>query len=90
MEPRAYASGAAGTPPRLPATAQVGYPRAASGSDAATVPGPYWFLMNGEEARNLIIGGRIAPSVNDNTQMLQAIRRIARAAQVAQPPTGPV
>ena len=77
MEPRAYKSGAAGTPPVYPSTSQLGYPRAASGDLAATVPGPWWFFMNGEEARNLIIGGGVAPSLGDNTQMLQAIRNLA-------------
>ena len=73
MEPRAYLSGAAGTPPKFPASSQYGYPRAATGSLDATLPGPWWFYMTGEEVRNLIIKGGVAPSTRDNTQMLQAI-----------------
>lgn len=76
MEPRAYQSGAAGTPPPLPATSVVGYPRSATPTLSATTPGPYWFYMVGEEMRNAIIAGAIVPSTDDNTQLLQAINNI--------------
>lgn len=79
MEPRAYHSGAAGAPPPLPEPPAVGYTRPKTSSLPATVPGPHWFLMVGEEARNLIVGGGVAPSVHDNTQMLRAILAVVAA-----------
>jgi hypothetical protein len=81
MEPRAYKSGAVGTPPDYPSTEQLGYPRSKSDDLGATVPGPVWFYENGEETRNLILRGGVVPSPYDNTQMLQAIRNIAVAAE---------
>ena len=80
MEPRAYRSGAAGTPPALPPTAVAGYPRAGTPGLPATIPGPYWFFMVGEEARNLTIAGGVAPSSHDRTQLLRAILNIGNAA----------
>jgi hypothetical protein len=80
VEPRAYRSGALGTPPALPATAVKGYPRTAGTNAPATVPGPHWFYMIGEEGRNLIIAGGVAPSLRDRTQMLRAILNIGQAA----------
>ncbi len=76
MEPRAYQSGAAGTPPSLPATSVLGYPRAATPTLNATVPGPYWFFGWGEEIRNAIIAGGLTPNPRDNSQLYQAIRNI--------------
>ena len=76
MEPRAYQAGAAGTPPELPANSVLGFPRSATTTLPATTPGPYWFYMVGEELRNAIIGGGMAPSPTDNTQLLQAINRL--------------
>lgn len=76
MEPRAYQTGAAGTPPRLLPTAQSGYPQSASPTLAATTPGPYWFYMVGEEIRNVVIAGGITPNPADNSQLYQAIRNI--------------
>jgi hypothetical protein len=73
MEPRAYESGAAGTPPSLSSTAVVGFPRTATASLPATTPGPYWFYAWGEEMRNAIIGGGIVPSPYDNGQLLKAL-----------------
>lgn len=89
MEPRAYKSGAGGTPPGYPSTSELGYPRSESDGLGATLPGPWWFYMTGEEARNLMITGRIAPSPHDNTQMLQAISNIRIAAIPAPPPPAP-
>jgi hypothetical protein len=77
MEPRAYRSGAAGTPPALPAGAVTGYPKDADSVSGATVPGPHWFYMVGEEVRNLQIRGRQAPAVGAQSQMLAAIKAIA-------------
>ncbi len=79
MEPRAYLSGAAGLPPPFPATSVSGYPQSATETVAATLPGPWWFYMTGEEWRNATISGGIAPSTADNTQLLKAIRAIAAA-----------
>lgn len=76
MEPRAYQSGAAGTPPKLPATAVLGYPRSATSTLPATTPGPYWFYGWGEEIRNVIIDGGLTPKPGDNSQLYQAIRNI--------------
>lgn len=76
MEPRAYVSGAAGTPPGLPATAVTGYPRAATPTLKATTPGPRWFYMAGEEIRNAILDGGLRPNPRDNSQLYQAIRNI--------------
>lgn len=78
MEPRAYESGAVGTPPALPSTSVVGYPASATTTTPGTTPGPYWFYMVGEEIRNAIVGGGIAPNPYDGTQLLQAVLR-ARA-----------
>ncbi|HEX7687336.1 MAG TPA: hypothetical protein VF453_06505 [Burkholderiaceae bacterium] len=77
MEPRAYRSGAAGTPPALPASAVTGYPKDADEASGATVPGPHWFYMVGEEVRNLQIRGGQAPAIGAQTQMLAAIKSIA-------------
>jgi hypothetical protein len=76
MEPRAYQSGAAGTPPPYPATSVLGYPRSATATLKATTPGPYWFYGWGEEIRNVIIGAGLTPNPSDNSQLYQAIRII--------------
>jgi hypothetical protein len=79
MEPRAYRSGAAGTPPALPASAVAGYPKDADSVSGDTVPGPHWFYMVGEEVRNLEIRGDQAPAIGAQSQMLAAIKTIAGA-----------
>jgi hypothetical protein len=76
MEPRAYQAFAAGTPPALPATAVLGYPRSATTTLKATTPGPYWFYGWGEEIRNVIIDAGLTPNPRDNSQLYQAIRII--------------
>ena len=76
MEPRAYESGAAGTPPKFPASAVTGFPTAATTTMPATEPGPYWFYMVGEEMRNAIAVGGIAPSPYDNGQLLKSITNL--------------
>lgn len=80
MEPRAYQSGAAGTPPALPSTAVLGFPRGATPTLKATTPGPYWFYGWGEEIRNVIIGAGLTPNPRDNSQLYQAIRIIGERA----------
>jgi hypothetical protein len=76
MEPRAYQSGAAGTPPAYPATSVAGYPRGATPTVRATTPGAWFYYGWGEEVRNVIIGGGLVPDPYDTTQLFQAIRNI--------------
>jgi hypothetical protein len=73
MEPRAYQSGAAGTPPALPSELSFGRPRASAAGMPATVPGPYWFFMIGEEVRKVEVEGGQAPDPYDTHQLLPAI-----------------
>ena len=77
MEPRAYRSGADGCPPPFLDTSVSGYPRAETPTEAATIAGPYWFFMNGEEIRNATIRGKVRPNRYDSGQLLIAIRNIA-------------
>ncbi len=76
MEPRAYQSGAAGTPPPLLSTAVLGYPQSATLTLKATTLGPRWVYMMGEEVRNVIINGGLTPNPRDTSQLYQAIRAI--------------
>jgi hypothetical protein len=76
MEPRAYQAFAAGTPPKLPETAVLGFPRGATPTLKATTPGPYWFYAWGEEIRNVILDANLVPNPRDNSQLYQAIRII--------------
>lgn len=76
MEPRAYESGAAGTPPAYPANAVSGYPMTATSVLAATVPGPYWFFMMSEEIRYFITETGQAPDPYNTGQLLQGINNI--------------
>lgn len=80
MEPRAYESDAAGTPPAFPETATLGYPQEATPTIAATIPGAWWAYMLGEEVRNMIIKGGVVPSPYNSGQVLQSLLNI-RAAQ---------
>jgi len=73
MEPRAYLSGAAGTPPEFPSTSVSGYPQSATTTLPATIPGPYWYYMVGEEVRNFIISTGQIPDPFNQTQLLQGI-----------------
>lgn len=83
MEPRAYQSGAAGTPPPLPANPVSGYPQSASLTQRPTNPGPFWFYGWGEEIRETIVGAGLTPDPRDNTQLAQAILLIgARAGAI--------
>lgn len=77
MEPRAYKSGAAGTPPILTSEYSAGYPYSSTDTTAATVAGAYWFYGWGEELRNVLINCGITPITSDNTQFLQAVLKIA-------------
>lgn len=72
---RAYASGAAGTPPAPPASPSIGYPQPANpGLGApATRPGKYWYYMMTEEIRNVIAAAGLTPDQADVTQLGDAI-----------------
>ena len=76
MDPRAYQSDAAGTPPDAPTPFTVGYPQPAVGAIPATEAGPWWFYMVGEELRNVIIGAGLAPDPYSTVQVLQAILKL--------------
>lgn len=76
MDPRAYQDSAAGTPPALPSPLLLGYPT------SATVPGAYWFHMVGEEVRNAIIRGGIAPDAYATNQLVKAIAAIKAAPHI--------
>lgn len=75
MEPRAYQSSAAGTPPPEP-VGSIGYPVDATSTAPATEPGAYWFYMVGEELRNVLVGTKLAPDPYNLGQLLQAILAI--------------
>lgn len=72
---RAYASGAAGTPPTPPASPSIGYPQQANpGLGApATKPGKYWYYMITEEIRNVVAAAGLTPDQADVTQLSDAI-----------------
>ncbi len=72
---RAYASGAAGTPPAPPASPSIGYPQPANpGLGApATKPGKYWYYMITEEIRNVIAAAGLTPDQADVTQLSDSI-----------------
>lgn len=76
MEPRAYESGAAGTPPAYPATAVAGYPMTATTVLPATTPGPYWFWMVGDELRYFICNTGQFPDPYNSGQLLIGIKNI--------------
>jgi len=75
MEPRAYESGAAGTPPSFP-TVVSGYPMTATTVLPATIPGPWWFYMVGEELRTFIIKTGQVPDPYYSGQLLQGITNL--------------
>lgn len=88
---RAYASGAAGTPPAAPAAPSTGYPQAANpGLGApATKPGPYWYYMITEEIRNVITAAGLTPGQTNVTQLSDAISAMI-VAQAPQLPAGTI
>lgn len=73
MEPRAYLSDAAGTPPAYPIDSVTGYPMIATSVLPATTPGPWWFYMIGEEIRNFIVQTGQAPDPNNSAQVLRGL-----------------
>lgn len=72
---RIYASGAAGTPPSVPASPSSGYPTAGNpgAGTPATKPGPYWYHMITEELMQVIIAAGITPAPGTLTQLKQAL-----------------
>ena len=72
---RIYASGAAGTPPSVPASPSSGYPTAGNpgAGTPATKPGPYWYHMITEEMMQVIIAAGITPAPGTLTQLKQAL-----------------
>lgn len=73
---RIYASGAAGTPPSVPASPSSGYPTAGNpgAGTPATKPGPYWYHMVMEELMAIISAAGITPAQGNLTQLLTALR----------------
>ena len=76
MEPRAYQSDAAGTPPAYPASPSIGFAQDATANTPATAPGAWFFYMSGEEFRNLIIGAGLRPDPYERAQVLAAVLAI--------------
>lgn len=77
MEPRAYQSDASGTPPLYPTTSVIGFPRTSTTTLPATIPGPWWFYMIGEEVRNAIVKSGQTPDPYHTGQLLQALLNIS-------------
>ena len=75
MDNRAYESSAAGTPPAFPAMV-VGYPMSSTSTLPATVPGPWWFHMIGEEMRTFIVKTGQAPDPYNSDQLLQGLQNL--------------
>ena len=74
MNPRAWLSGASGSPPSAPGSPSIGYPRdTLAGVSPPTNPGAFWFYQLAEELRNVQVAGGITPSTGDLTQLLQAL-----------------
>lgn len=73
MEPRAYLSGASGTPPPYPINPMTGYPRTATTTLPATVPGPWWFYMISEELRHFLVQTDQSPNPYDNSQIYKGL-----------------
>lgn len=73
MEPRAYLSGAAGTPPIYPTDSVTGFPLTATTTLPATIPGPWWFYMIGEEVRYFIIQTGQVPDPGNSGQLVHGL-----------------
>lgn len=79
---RAFASGASGVAPTVPAIPSVGYPTAGNPGSAtpATKPGEWWYYMITEEIRKVITDAGLTPAVGNLTQLSAAIQALASAA----------
>lgn len=75
---RAFASGASGSAPSVPASPSIGYPTAGNpGSGTpATKPGEYWFYMITEEIRKVITDAGLTPAAGNVTQLSAAIQNL--------------
>ncbi len=82
---RTFESGAAGSPPSVPASPSSGYPTAGNpqAAVAATKPGPWWYHMMTEELRAVIVAAGLTPDHTDVTQLSQAIQALFIANQKA-------
>lgn len=74
MDNRSFESGAAASPPAVPASPSVGHPTAGDPQTAvpATKPGPYWFYQIGEELRAILTAAGVTPDHTNLTQLLTA------------------
>jgi len=72
---RVWAANASLTPPTIPVSLELGYPKA---TGPATVPGPWWYHMVTEEIRAALVAAGLVPSSSDINQLSQAIAIIAK------------
>lgn len=81
---RAFASGASGVAPSVPASPSVGYPTSGNPGAAipATKPGEWWYHMVTEEIRKVIIDAGLTPAVGNLTQLSAAIQLLISGAVV--------
>lgn len=72
---RAYSSGAAGTPPSVPASPSAGYPTSGNpgGPVQPTKPGAYWYHMVMEELMAVITAAALTPALGTLTQLRDAL-----------------
>lgn len=72
---RVYSSGAAGTPPSVPASPSAGYPSSGNpvGPVQPTKPGAYWYHMIMEELMFVVSSAGITPAAGTLTQVKQAL-----------------
>lgn len=73
---RVFESGAAATPPAVPASPSAGYATGGNPGAAvpATKPGPWWYHMITEEIRAVIEAAGLAPDHEDLGQLARAIQ----------------
>lgn len=73
---RAFATGAAGSPPTPPASPSIGYPTAGNPGigTSPTKPGPWWYHMITEEQRAVIVAAGLTPDQTNVGQLLAAMR----------------
>lgn len=75
---RAFASGASGSAPSVPASPSIGYPTAGNPGigTPATKPGAYWYHMVTEEMRKVITDAGLTPDASNLTQLSAAIQAL--------------
>lgn len=75
MNPRAWLSGASGSPPSAPGSPSIGYPRdSVAGVSPPTNPGAHWFYQISEELRGVVVAAGLTPDNTVLTQLLDAIK----------------